>query len=111
MAAHAGHQGGSFGAFVDSLAQERWREIFFDCIPGGIDGLFTVKWVFAGDALAPALGPVSMDGEEQNAAFSGAAKAGLKKVDQRHANLAQGNGFDFHGAPLGLSKTSLAADF
>jgi hypothetical protein len=37
-----------------------------------------------------------VDSEKQDAAFRGAAKAGLKKVDQRHANFAQGDGFNLH---------------
>jgi hypothetical protein len=34
-------------------------------------------------------------GQQQDAAFRGAAKAGLKEMDQRHVNFTQGNGSNF----------------
>jgi len=37
-------------------------------------------------------------GDKHNPALGGAPKAGLKEVNQRHANFAQRNGFDSHSA-------------
>jgi hypothetical protein len=36
-----------------------------------------------------------MNGQQKDAPFRGAAKAGLKEMDQRHVDFAQGNGFNF----------------
>ena len=37
-----------------------------------------------------------MNGDQQNAAAVGTAKARLEKVDERHVNFAERDGFDFH---------------
>jgi hypothetical protein len=36
-----------------------------------------------------------LNGQQEDAAFRCAAKAGLKKMDQRHVDLTQGDGFNF----------------
>jgi hypothetical protein len=41
-----------------------------------------------------------MNGQKEDAAFRGATKAGLKEMDQRHANFAQGDGFNFQRGSL-----------
>jgi hypothetical protein len=41
-----------------------------------------------------------MRGEQENAAMVSAAKTRLEKVDERHSDLAEGNGFNFHGWSL-----------
>ena len=56
--------------------------------------------VFARDALAPALEPVAVQRQQQDAAGVGSPKAGLKKVDQRNLQLAKSNGFDLHVSRL-----------
>ena len=55
-----------------------------------------VKGLFAGHAFSPAVDPVAVDGEQQNAAAVDAAEARLEEVDQRHLNFAESDGFNFH---------------
>jgi hypothetical protein len=49
-----------------------------------------------------------MNGQQKDAPFRGAAKAGLKEMDQRHMNLAQGNGFNFQRGSLVHNNQQLA---
>jgi hypothetical protein len=41
-----------------------------------------------------------MNRQQKDAAFRGAAKAGLKEMDQRHANFTQSNCFNFQWGSL-----------
>src|SRR5215472_2748101 len=100
MAAHPRHHRRSFCAVLDPFSQKRRRQIFLHRIPGRINRLFAVKRILSGNALAPAFRAVSMHGQEQDAALRGATKAGFKEMHQRHMNLAQSNGFNFHCCSL-----------
>ncbi len=64
------------------------------------DPLAAVKRIFSGHALAPAIDPVTVRGEQQDAAAVGASKTRLEEMDERHLNLAQRDGFNFHNSDL-----------
>jgi hypothetical protein len=86
------------GAAREALAQESGAELGGDGIPRSIDRFFVVIRMLAGDALAPDVKPLRVEGDEQDAALVGAAEAGLKKMHERHADLAQGDGINLHGS-------------
>src|ERR1043166_8709056 len=77
------------------LSQQSRSKITLSGIPRGVNRLFTIERVFTGHAFAPSFRPVSMNRQQKDAAFCSAAKTGLKKMDQRHMNLAQGDRFNF----------------
>ena len=77
------------------MPQNCRRKILFDSWPGAFRPFGTVVRVFAGDRLGPAVPTVAVYGHQEDAAAVGAAEAGLKKMDERHANFAQRDGFDF----------------
>ena len=60
------------------------------------DPFAAVERIFAGDAFSPAVDAFAVRGEQQNAAAIGASKARLKKMDERHVNFAEGDGFNLH---------------
>ena len=64
--------------------------------PCGLDPLRAVKRIFPGDTLAPPINAVTMCGKQEDTTAVDAAKARLKKMDQRHLDLAQRDGFEFH---------------
>src|SRR5579863_28042 len=67
-----------------------------DSGPRTISPLTTVKRIFAGHTLAPAVDSLAMRREQQNAATRGAPETRLKKMNERHLNLAQRDGFNLH---------------
>src|SRR5262245_16741502 len=77
-------------------------------VPGGVNRLFAVKRIFSGNALAPTLRTIGMQRHQQDAAFGSAAEAGLEEMHQRHADFAQGDGFNLHSAapPAGPKERS-----
>src|SRR5437016_2715002 len=103
MSANLGKYPGSIAALGDGpagivrLFEQRRSKITFDCIPSRIDGLLTVERILSGHALAPAFRAVGMKRGEQDAPLGCAPEAGLEKMHQRHADLAQGDGFNSHG--------------
>src|SRR6266853_2859835 len=64
--------------------------------PGRLDPFRAIKRIFGGDTLSPSNHSVALDGEQQDAAAIETAEARLKKMDERHLDFAQGNGFNFH---------------
>ena len=62
--------------------------------PRGVDGLVAEVGVLAGDTLAPGGQAVGLELDQQDAAAGGQAKAGLKRMGQRHVDLAHVNGID-----------------
>src|SRR5581483_12148332 len=74
--------------------------------PCAVDPFTAVKGVFADHGLTPALNTVAMHCNQENPSAVGAPKAGLKKVDQRHVNLTECNGFDFHLFGFTTSRTA-----
>src|SRR5579871_143735 len=95
MAAHFAEQSNGLARAINIFSQKRRSKIALRGIPGCINRLFTIERVFTRDAFSPAFRPVRMNGEQKDAAFRGAAKAGLKEMHQRHMDLTQGNGFNF----------------
>ncbi len=71
--------------------------------PGGVDHLVAEVGVFAGDALAPGGQAVGFELDQQDAAAGGQAEAGLKRMSQRHIDLAQVNGIDVEHVAFRLS--------
>ena len=53
-----------------------------------------------------------MHGDQQDAAAVGASKAGLEKMDERHVNFAERDGFNLHGLEFRLRgcQISMAED-
>src|SRR5581483_2463055 len=74
--------------------------------PCAVDPFTAVKRVFADHGLTPALNTVAMHCNQENPSAVGAPKAGFKKVDQRHVNLTECNGFDFHLFGFTTSRTA-----
>jgi hypothetical protein len=82
---------------LDALAEQSGREIILQRAPGAVDPFTAVKRILAGDALAPSVDALAVDRYQQNAAAVSTAEARLEKMDERHVNFAQGDGFNFHG--------------
>src|SRR5260370_691771 len=96
MSAKLPEQRGNVGCFFDCLAQNPRRQILLNGVPRRVNRLFVIKRIFTCHTLAPSLRAVGVQGEQQDTAFSGALEAGLKEMDQRHADLTHGNGFNLH---------------
>ena len=90
MAADFAEQGNGIARAINLLSQQRRSQVALGGIPCRVNGLFAIKRVFTGHAFAPAFRPIGMNGQQKDAAFRGAAKAGLKEVDQGHMDLARG---------------------
>src|SRR5579884_1321904 len=87
----------AFAPSRNVVAQDRWTKLPLNYVPGCIDRLFAVVGMFARHALSPPADSLRLDFNEKNAPLGGAAEAGLKEAHKRHADLAQDDGFDFHG--------------
>ena len=74
------------------------RKIMRNGGPTAFDPLAAVERIFAGHAFPPAIDSLAMHGDQQNAAAVGASETRLKKMDERHVNLAQRDGFNFHSS-------------
>ena len=96
MATHFSEQGRTFAGRVESLSQQRGNQVLCDRRPGALDPFAAVEGIFADDAFAPTVDAFAMDGDEKNAAAVGATKARLEKVDERHLNFTESDGFNFH---------------
>ena len=64
--------------------------------PGAFRPLAAVKRIFTGHALSPRIDAVAVNGQQKNSAAESALKARLEKIDERHLNFAEGDGFNFH---------------
>src|SRR6266404_4037362 len=102
---HTRHQCRGIFCSCETFSDQRWGQEVTNCRPGGFNPLVAEKWAIAGHALGPTLNSFAMRGDQQNAAPLATAKAGLKKVFQRHAKFADGDGFDLHSY-LGLEAGS-----
>src|SRR5215469_18359235 len=100
VAADPCHQGGALPGRGDVLADHRRREMLAQRGPGASDPFARIVRIFTGDALPPAVHAFAVHGDEQDAAMVEAAEARLEKVDERHLNLAERDGFNFHGKSL-----------
>src|SRR5580765_3146599 len=96
MGANLGKQGRALAARFQTLSQESRNQVLGHGRPGAFDPLTAVEGIFAHDALAPSVDAFTVDGHQENAAAVGATKARLEKVDERHLNFTQSNGFNFH---------------
>src|SRR5215469_11059774 len=103
VSAHPRHQGGSFPTLLERTSQEHGSQVVLGRHPGAFNPFAAVERILTGNALRPTGEAVAVNRHEQNAPAVGATKARLEEVDERHLNLAQGDGFDFHGgvAPAG----------
>src|SRR5260370_37562510 len=98
MASNSSKQRRAVAAAVHCFAQYGGSEVFTGHVPGRINGFFTVMRTFAVNALSPGFNPLAMKANQQDTAVIGPAKAGFKKMHQRHEDLAQRNCLDFnHG--------------
>src|ERR1700734_2522935 len=97
MSALLGEERHAFARRLPRLAHHCRRKIMHHGGPDAVDPLTAVEGVFAGHAFSPALYALAVDRNQKNAAAISAAEAGLKKVDQRHLNFAECDGFNFHG--------------
>jgi hypothetical protein len=89
---HAGDPGGSF----DLAAQHPGADDVVQQQPRAVHPFLVVERQLAGGDLAPARGALRLDFDEQNAAVVGAAKAGLEKMHQRHADFTESDTVDDH---------------
>src|SRR5258708_9379675 len=96
MGAHFGEQGWALAGGVDALSEKRGNQILSEGWPGALDPFATVEGIFADHAFSPAVGALAVDGDQENAAAVGTAKARLEKVDERHVDFAERDGFNFH---------------
>src|SRR5580765_4379219 len=96
MGSHFGEKGRTLAGRVESLSKERGDQILCERRPGALDPFAAVVGIFADDAFAPTVGAFAMDGHEKNAAAVGATETRLEKMDERHLNLTQCDGFYFH---------------
>src|SRR5262249_16417293 len=78
MSAHALKQSRRITGSLNGLSQKGRRQVTFNDIPGRVYRFFAVERIFTGDTFAPAFRAVSVQGQQQDAAFRGAAKAGFK---------------------------------
>src|SRR5207245_6364939 len=90
------HHGGTFFCLCEVCPNQRRSQKIARRCPGGLDPLVAEKWTVAGDAFRPAFDSFAMGGHQQHTAALDTAEAGLKKILQRHAKFAEGDGFDFH---------------
>ena len=96
MGANLAHEHRPFTPRFDLTPNDRRREIARNRRPSAVNPFTAVKRILAGHAFAPSINSPAMSGDEKNAAAVSASETGLKKVDQRHANFAQSDGFDLH---------------
>ena len=75
--------------------------------PCALNPFATVERIFASHALSPACDPVALHVDQENSAAVDASEARLKKIDERHLNLAEGDGFNLHGYQI---STKIAAE-
>jgi hypothetical protein len=68
----------------------------FDRRPRAFRPLAVVEGIFAGHAFSPAIDTVAMDGQQKDSAAESAFEARLEKVDERHLNFTEGDGFNLH---------------
>ena len=98
MAADLLEERGAVAAGGDFGVEQARGELVLGDDPGGVDLLVGEVGMLAGDALAPGGEAVGFDLDEEDAAAGGDAKAGLKRMRERHLDFAQVDGFDLHGA-------------
>ena len=87
------------------LAGQRGPDEIAQDMPRGFDRLGRVEGAFAGHAFAPANYAIDVHFDQQNAPLRGAAKARLKRRDERHLNFAERNLAQAH-----KSKESIRTD-
>src|SRR5215469_12710791 len=97
MRSHPGKQSRTFAPGVELLSEESRNQVLRQRGPGALDPFAAVIGIFSHHALAPALDTFAVHGDEKNPAMVEAMEAGLEKMDQRHMNFTQRDGFDFHG--------------
>src|SRR5689334_8712678 len=96
MTSHPRKQRGYVTSLFHGLTQQRRPEITLDRIPRGIDGFFAVERIFTGNAFAPSIRTVSMHGDQQDAALSGAPETGFEEMHQGHLDFTQRDCFNSH---------------
>src|SRR5271166_808308 len=68
--------------------------------PGRVQPFRAVIRILAGHTFAPTVDPVTVRGYQENTAAISSAKTRLKKMDERHVNFAECDGFEFHIKPI-----------
>src|SRR5579862_2376364 len=96
MATNLRQQRWTFASAIDTFSQQRRNEVMLQRRPRALYPLAAVVRILANYALAPSIHTFAMHRNQENPAAVGTAEARLEKVDERHLNLAKGNGFDFH---------------
>ena len=92
----------------DLLANNHRRQKLAECHPRTFGPFVAIERSFTRRAFAPAFSTVSIDHSRQNdASFSGAAKAGFEEVKKWQANLAQFDRLDNQGKKLFLRDSAL----
>ena len=96
MRTHPGKKGRTLATGIELLSEESGDEILRQRGPGAVDPLAAVVGIFSDDALTPAINALAMHSDEKDAAVVQTMEARLEKVDERHVDFAQRDGFDFH---------------
>ncbi len=92
MAANRLEQIRTFASAREHRLQQARRQLGLGDDPGRVDHLVAEVGVLPGDPLAPGGQAVGLELDQQDASARGEAEARLKRIRQRHVDLAQVNG-------------------
>ncbi len=79
------------------LAKDQRRDEILQDMPGRAGGLIVVTRVTRRHTFAVAGQPFRPKSDQNTLPVGLAPKGGLERRDQRHGNMVEGDGFDFHG--------------
>src|SRR5271165_6617467 len=96
MTPNSRHQRDALARRRQRPAQHRRGEVVFHRGPCGFRPLTAVERIFSRHALSPTINPVAVNGHEKDLAAERALEARFEKVDERHLNFTQSDGFNFH---------------
>jgi len=101
MTAHRSHQRERIRGAFKLLPKDHWRQKFVQRGPAGVGPFIAVERSFAGGALAPSLGAVTVNHTGQNnASFSGSTEAGFEEMYEGQAYFAQFDRLDDQGVKM-----------
>ncbi len=97
VAADVGRQRIHAGGALELAPEHSRRRVIAQDHPRRAGPFLVVERAFAGGDLAPAGHPFALRFHQDDMALGSAPKTGLEEMDQRHADLAQSDAFEFHG--------------
>ena len=96
MRADFGEKCGTFTSGINVLPQKRWNQILRQRGPCAFDPFTAVERIFADDAFSPAVDSLAVHGNKKDATAVEMSETRLEKMDERHVNFTESDGFDFH---------------